>query len=75
MKKHNRDQEFIDKVRMRIVEIRKEKGVTQELLSERTGFDLRQIGRIERGETNATLSTIAALASALEVHPKEFFEF
>ena len=75
MKKHNRDQEFIDKVRMRIVEIRKEKGVTQELLSERTGFNLRQIGRIERGETNATLSTIAALASALEVHPKEFFEF
>jgi len=75
VKKHNRDQEFIDKVRMRIVEIRKEKGVTQELLSERTGFNLRQIGRIERGETNATLSTIAALASALEVHPKEFFEF
>ena len=75
MKKHHRDQEFIDKVRQRIIEIRKEKGLTQEDLVQRTGFDLKQIGRIERGESNTTLSSIAAIARALEVHPKELFEF
>jgi transcriptional regulator with XRE-family HTH domain len=75
VKKHHRDQEFIDKVRHRILEIRKDKGITQEDLVKRTGFDLKQIGRIERGESNTTLSSIAAIARALEVHPKELFEF
>lgn len=75
MKKHYRDQEIIDKVRARILEIRKAKNITQEDLVQRTGFDLKQIGRIERGEVNTTLSSIGAIARALEVHPKELFEF
>ena len=75
MKKHRRDQEIIDKVRERILQIRKDKGLTQEDLVNLTGFDLRQIGRIERGEGNPTLSSISAVAKALGVHPKELFEF
>ncbi|MFD2162248.1 helix-turn-helix domain-containing protein [Paradesertivirga mongoliensis] len=75
MKKHYRDHEVIDKVRARILQIRKEKGITQEDLVQRTGFELKQIGRIERGEVNPTLSSIAAIARGLEVDLKQLFEF
>lgn len=73
--KHYKDQEFINKVCARIKEIRETKNITQEILVERTGFDLRQIGRILRGETNTSLSSIAQLSRALGVHPKELFDF
>nr|WP_305121787.1 helix-turn-helix transcriptional regulator [Pedobacter mongoliensis] len=57
------------------MQIRKEKGITQEDLVQRTGFELKQIGRIERGEVNPTLSSIAAIARGLEVDLKQLFEF
>ena len=75
VKKHYRNQEFIDKVRAKILEIRKEKKITQEDLVALTGFDLKQIGRIERGESNPTISSIQAIAKALNVEPKELFNF
>lgn len=34
-----------------------------------------QIAKIERGISNTTISTVKILAKALEVHPKELFEF
>lgn len=75
MKKHYRNQELIDRVRARILEIRKAKHITQEKLVEETGFDIKQIGRIERGETNPTISTIDAIAKALKVEIKDLFDF
>ncbi|WP_017733388.1 helix-turn-helix domain-containing protein [Nafulsella turpanensis] len=74
-KKNYKDQEFIDKVRKRILEICEEKNIGQEVLSERTGFDLRQVGRILRGETNTSISNIAQISRAIGVHPKELFNF
>jgi transcriptional regulator with XRE-family HTH domain len=70
-----RDQNFIGQVCKRIVEIRKEKGIVQEDLVERTGFDIRQIGNIERGISNTSISNLAAIAKALGVHPKELLDF
>lgn len=58
----------------KIVETRKKKGVSQEDLVEKTGFDLRQIGRIERGESNPTISTIEAIATVLDVELKDLTE-
>jgi transcriptional regulator with XRE-family HTH domain len=75
VKKHYRNQDLIDKVRARILEIRKAKNITQEKLVEETGFDIKQVGRIERGETNPTISTIEAIAKALKVEIKELFDF
>lgn len=74
-KKNYKDQEFIDKVRKRILKICEEKNIGQECLSERTGFDLRQIGRILRGETNTSISNIAQISRAIGVHPSELFDF
>jgi transcriptional regulator with XRE-family HTH domain len=75
MGKQYRDQDFIDKICKRILEIRKEKGIVQEDLVDRTGFNLKQIGNIERGISNTSISNIAAIARALEVHPNELLKF
>lgn len=70
-----RDQEFIKKVCEKIIEIRKRKGIVQEDLVDRTGFGIKQIGNIERGVSNTSISNIAAIAKALEVHPRELLDF
>lgn len=67
--KHYRDQEFIDKLGEKVVEIRKSKNITQEDLIERSGLSLSQIGRVERGEINTSVSMIALIADCLGVHP------
>jgi transcriptional regulator with XRE-family HTH domain len=51
--------------------IRNQKGLTQELLAELSGLDVRHIQKLEAGEVNATLKTLAALSLALDVPPSE----
>ncbi|QEC74668.1 helix-turn-helix domain-containing protein [Mucilaginibacter ginsenosidivorax] len=75
MEKHYKNQVLIDKLRGRIFKIRKDKKITQEDLVKLTGFDIRQIGRIERGETNPTISSIEAIATALGVEMIDLFNF
>lgn len=70
-----RDQDFIKKICQKIIEIRDKKGIVQEDLVDRTGFGIKQIGNIERGVSNTSVSNIAAIARALEVHPKELLDF
>lgn len=70
-----RDQEFIKKVCQKILEICQSKGIVQEDLVDRTGFGIKQIGNIERGVSNTSISNIAAIARALEVHPRELLDF
>lgn len=69
-----RDTAFIKRFGQRLREIRKEKGVSQEDLAGKTGFELSQIGRIERGEVNTSISHLAAIAKALKVSPKELVD-
>jgi transcriptional regulator with XRE-family HTH domain len=75
MGKQYRDQEFIQKICAKIIEIRKRKGIVQEDLVDRTGFNLKQVGNIERGISNTSISNLAAIARALEVHPRELLDF
>lgn len=75
MRSQYRDQNFIDQICKKIIEIRKIKGIVQEDLVERTGFDIRQIGNIERGISNFSVSNLAQIARALDVHPKELLDF
>ena len=55
--------------------IRKTKGISQEELAGESGFELSQIGRIERGEINTSISHLAAIAKALKVKPEELLQF
>ena len=70
-----RNQEFIDQITKRIEEIRKEKGIVQEDIADRTGFTLKQVWRLLNGQHNFAISNIEAIANALQVHPKELFNF
>lgn len=56
-------------------EIRKSQNITQEELVRRTGFDLRQIGRIERGEVSTNISHVFKIAECLGVQVHELFIF
>ena len=74
VRKQYRDQEYLIKVGKRLVEIREKKNITQEKLQELTGFDARQIGRIERAETNASISSIKHIANKLDIKISELLD-
>jgi transcriptional regulator with XRE-family HTH domain len=56
-----------------LAEVRRERELTQEALSEATGVHRNYIGGIERGERSPTVETIATLADALDVSLVELF--
>ena len=49
--------------------LRLKRGWTQEYLAELAGLDLSYTQRVERGEVNLTLSSLANFADALAVQP------
>lgn len=51
--------------------IRKEKGLTQEQLAERTGISQQYISGLENGRRNPTIVTIFEISSALGVEHME----
>lgn len=59
----------------RVKEIRDTKGLSKSQLSSLTDLDISYIGKIERCEKFPNIKTIAKLAIALEVSPKELFDF
>lgn len=75
MVKNYRDQPYLDKLGQRIVAIRKLKNITQEKLAELCDLDVRTIGRIERAETNATVSILKLIADAFKIKSSELFDF
>jgi transcriptional regulator with XRE-family HTH domain len=57
----------------RIREIRKQKGLSQMKLAELAGFNYTYIGKVERGEQNISVVSLAQIADALEVGLHQFF--
>lgn len=53
----------------RIKRLRQEAGITQAMLSQRTGLFRTHLSRIECGIANPTLGAIVSIANALEVNP------
>ena len=58
-----------------IRDIRKYKGLSQEKLAELVNKTKNYIGMVERAEINVPVSVIFDIAKALNIHPKELFEF
>ena len=55
-------------------EVRKDKGLTQEVLAEKSGISRVTIANIERGAvTNLKISTMLSLANALDSTVEEIF--
>ncbi|MGN7818766.1 helix-turn-helix domain-containing protein [Chitinophaga sp. 22536] len=71
-----RNEKYIKQFGANLRRIRKvEQGRTRLDLAVAAGMDETQLGKIERGEVNTTISTVEALARALNVHPGELFYF
>ena len=58
---------FIKLLGARIRKLRKERGLSQEKLGARAGFDYRYIGFIEQARVNPTIRTLEKVAGALNV--------
>lgn len=54
---------------MRIKETRKELGITQDELAQRTGYDRTSISKIENGLVDIPISGIEKIAKALDCSP------
>lgn len=70
-----RDTKFIKAFGSNLRNVRKEKGFSQEDLAYASDIPINQIGRIERGEVNTTISTILVISKALKIHYKELLNF
>ncbi|WP_262511003.1 helix-turn-helix domain-containing protein [Larkinella punicea] len=70
-----RDKELLRLFGHQLRKVRTQRGMTQQALADESELWLSQVGRIERGEVNVTLSMIAVLARTLKVDLKELVDF
>lgn len=72
-----KDQKLIlqKKLGARLQQLREGHKLTLRELSYRCGLDHSKIGKIEKGKMNVTLNTLFELSEALQVHPREVFNF
>ena len=70
-----KDLEYIKRFGINLKQIRISKKISQEILAYSADIPISQVGRIERGEINTTISTVKALANALNILVKDLFEF
>ncbi len=73
--KYKRNDKGIRAFGLHLKKIRREKKVTQEKLAYDTGLELSQIGRIERGVINTSISNVFDIAEALGIEPVELWKF
>jgi len=60
---------------LRIRELRKQKGLTQEQLGESSNVGAKYISQVEREGANVTLSLAENIATGLQVELKDLFDF
>ncbi len=73
--KYKRNDKGIKDFGTNLKKIRRAKNVTQEQLAFDTGLELSQIGRIERGVINTSISNVFEIANALDIDPVELWKF
>ena len=62
-----RNDRVVDTLGRRVHELRKERKLSQLQLANLADMMVSQVSRIETGKSNATISTVCALAAALDV--------
>ncbi len=72
---HYRDEKAIKSFGKKVRELRISMGFTIEEFANRADIHVTQLSRIERGETNPTISYIMLLAKELKVPPQELITF
>jgi transcriptional regulator with XRE-family HTH domain len=70
-----RDSKLIEEFGSHLKALRIKKGFSQEDLANDADIPINQIGRIERGEINPSLSTLYSIAKALEIKLSDLMRF
>ncbi|GGD60701.1 transcriptional regulator [Emticicia aquatilis] len=70
-----RNKELLIRFGLNLKRLREQQGLSQEELYYRANLSKNQIGNIERGEVNTTISTVYVIAKALQIDVKELFMF
>lgn len=73
--KRRMDEEGLKLLGQRIRDVRKQKNMSQEDLADVSGLALSQIGRMERGAINSTMSSVFAISRALDIEVSTLFTF
>ena len=73
--KYIRDDKSIKKLGKKIKKLRLEQKVSQMQLAFEAGISREQLGRIESGKINTSVSNIFAIAKALNLPAQELFSF
>lgn len=71
----SRNNDFIIAFGKHLRQVRKSKGLSMEKLAQAAGLEYSQISDIELGIINTTISTVSLIAEALDISPKELFNF
>ena len=69
----NRYDAFVKTVGSNVRAIRVSKGLSMEQVANEANIEYRQLGRIERGEVNTTITSLLKIADALKVGINDFF--
>lgn len=67
------EQPFLDFIAANVRRRRERKGLTQEALSEKAGFDIRFFRFVEQGRKDISVSTVVRLANVLGCDPGALF--
>ena len=70
-----KDKAFLRAFGMHVKKLRKAKGVSQENLALDANIAENQIGLIEKGKINTSISTLYAISKALDINYKELLNF
>jgi transcriptional regulator with XRE-family HTH domain len=73
--KERSELEYLKAFGSRLKVIRKSMGYSQERLSYESNIELRQIGRIERGEINTGILSVKIISETLKIDQKILFDF
>jgi len=69
------EETFIANLGIHIRQLREKKNLSQQDLADDCGIPKSQIARIERAKINTTVKTLVKIANALDIEPKELFNF
>lgn len=69
------EEAFIANLGIHVRQLREKKNMSQQDLANDSGIPKSQVARIERAKVNTTVKTLVKIANALQIEPKELFDF
>lgn len=70
-----RDNDYLKSFGQYLRNVRKNKKISMEKLALSAGIEYSQVSDIEHGRINTTISTVRAIAKALDIPTKDLFDF